>query len=194
MEQGLTNRKPPRLLEYLVSVLVPVNYREQVLGDLSERYRSPLRYLADAASAVPAAIICQMRRTIPFPVLFLQTCCVCLSFLTAAVCLRRVERQSLSQIAATTALVTSGLLLWRVYLSQRYVRRAMLLRLLRPDAYHAIYFCLGVAWTWESMHRGSNVFAPILTSLLGLTLSAALVSRLWNWADAHYTPRSGGAR
>jgi hypothetical protein len=62
---------PPKFLESLVRRLLPPAVREQVLGDLQERYQSPLGYIADAASVVPAAIFGQLRRStlIPFRVL-----------------------------------------------------------------------------------------------------------------------------
>lgn len=48
--------KPPKWLEKLVAALLPEEAREHVLGDLQERYCSPLRYLRDAASAIPCVL------------------------------------------------------------------------------------------------------------------------------------------
>lgn len=53
---------PPRLLEAAVTRLVPPMVREEVAGDLCERYRSPLAYLADAARVVPFIVARQVRR------------------------------------------------------------------------------------------------------------------------------------
>ena len=44
---------PPKTFEALVAVLVPPACREEVLGDLHERYGSPRQYGLDAASTVP---------------------------------------------------------------------------------------------------------------------------------------------
>src|SRR5579862_6516694 len=64
---------PPKFLESLVRRLLPPAVREQVLGDLHERYESPLGYIADAASVVPAAVFGQLRRSTPIPLRLLET-------------------------------------------------------------------------------------------------------------------------
>jgi hypothetical protein len=53
---------PPRWLEGVIHALLPPGSREHVLGDLSERYRSPGRYLAEALQALPGVIARQVRR------------------------------------------------------------------------------------------------------------------------------------
>jgi hypothetical protein len=53
---------PPRWLEGLVRVLLPAETCEHVLGDLSERYRSQGRYVADALQVLPGVIASQVRR------------------------------------------------------------------------------------------------------------------------------------
>jgi hypothetical protein len=55
--------QPSPLMERLVRVLTPPEGREYVLGDLRERYVSPLRYLRDAVSALSSAIGTRLRRT-----------------------------------------------------------------------------------------------------------------------------------
>lgn len=81
----LSSRKPPRLLERLVGWAVPSANREYVLGDLHERYSSPLGYLADAVSAVPAAIVGSLRRSTPTSCLLLEFILIYISVLLAAV-------------------------------------------------------------------------------------------------------------
>lgn len=61
---------PPRWLELAVTPLVPPVAREEVLGDLWERYRSPWRYLADVARAVPWLATSQALRSTD-PALFM---------------------------------------------------------------------------------------------------------------------------
>jgi hypothetical protein len=63
------NSQPPPILERIVRWLVPPASREHVLGDLSERYRSPLGYLADALLVIPFVIGSQLRRSCNFAVL-----------------------------------------------------------------------------------------------------------------------------
>ena len=47
------NAGPPRMLERAIERLIPPLVREEVAGDLWERFRSPARYVADAAAALP---------------------------------------------------------------------------------------------------------------------------------------------
>lgn len=61
---------PPRWLEATVMRLVPPATREEVAGDLWERYRSPLSYLADAARIMPWLVASQARRSTD-PALFM---------------------------------------------------------------------------------------------------------------------------
>src|SRR5262245_58099479 len=54
---------PPKLIETLVTRLIPAPCREHVLGDLHERYNSPSRYILDALSVLPYVVFSQVRRT-----------------------------------------------------------------------------------------------------------------------------------
>lgn len=62
MKQPMQPR-PPAMLENVVRWLVPPASAEHVLGDLSERYRSPGQYLVDALRSLPLIIASQVRRT-----------------------------------------------------------------------------------------------------------------------------------
>lgn len=55
---------PPKWLEGVVARLVPRPCREDVLGDLWERYRSPLRYFLDGVAVVPFLLFMQFRRVL----------------------------------------------------------------------------------------------------------------------------------
>ncbi|MBO9670019.1 MAG: hypothetical protein J7485_05840 [Sphingobium sp.] len=79
MEPGLSIAPPPAL-EKLVWRLLPPMVREEVAGDLWERFRSPLRYLADAASALPFLIVSQARRQTNGPLFLLQAFTIFASF------------------------------------------------------------------------------------------------------------------
>src|SRR5580704_16095277 len=94
--------------------LLPPAYREHVLGDLHERYRSPLGYMVDAAAAVPAAMIGQMLRVTPFPFILLEAILIYASFFIAGYSQRSLgpiwaDAQP-SQLAAMTGIVMIGLL------------------------------------------------------------------------------------
>ena len=55
MEQQKQSR-PPELMEKIVRLLAPPASREHVMGDLSERYRSPGQYLTEALRSLPFII------------------------------------------------------------------------------------------------------------------------------------------
>lgn len=75
---------PWRCFELLIGLLLPPPYREQVLGDLRERYTSPLKYFVDAASAIPCVIVSQIRRTTEPAVFLMEALVLYLSFFAVA--------------------------------------------------------------------------------------------------------------
>lgn len=75
---------PPKLLEWLASLLIPPACREEVLGDLRERYRNPAHYLVDLISTVPLLILGRMRRNTDAQFFVMQAALIYGSFLTAA--------------------------------------------------------------------------------------------------------------
>ena len=81
---GLTRSGPSKAAEAIVAILLPPACREEVLGDLHERYRSPLQYAADVLSTVPLVILSRIRRTADPQVLLIQAFALYASFLTAA--------------------------------------------------------------------------------------------------------------
>jgi len=54
--------RPPELIERIAGLLIPPACREQVLGDLAERFTSTGQYLADLASLLPYVIASRIRR------------------------------------------------------------------------------------------------------------------------------------
>jgi len=110
---------PPNFLESLVRRLLPPAVREQVLGDLHERYESPLGYIADAASVVPAAIFSQLRRATPVPFRLLEALIIYSSFFVAARLLDGLYGPpDPSQVARLAMIAMAGLLWHDIY----YVR------------------------------------------------------------------------
>lgn len=75
---------PGKLAETLVGLMIPPACREDVLGDLHERYTSPRRYIADAMCVVPLLIVSRVRRTTDPQVFLMELFAVYLSFLSAA--------------------------------------------------------------------------------------------------------------
>jgi len=68
----------------MLKLLLPPACREEVLGDLHERYSGRLAYLADACSAVPCVIWSRIRRTTDPQVLLMEALALYLSFVGAA--------------------------------------------------------------------------------------------------------------
>jgi hypothetical protein len=87
---------------------------EEVLGDLHERFKSPLRYTADALMTVLLVIFSRIRRTADPQILLIQAFALCMSFLGAArlsggEVLR--EQSGLVRLAIPAAMTMLGLIL-----------------------------------------------------------------------------------
>ena len=74
MERDLSNGKgrPPAMIGRLIRLLIPPPAREAVMGDLEERYSSPLQYASEGMRAVPYLVASRARRTSSIPVIGLQ--------------------------------------------------------------------------------------------------------------------------
>ena len=60
--------RPPALVDAMIRMLIPPACRENVIGDLWERYTSPRQYVVDAHRTLPFVIWSQIRRTLdPLP-------------------------------------------------------------------------------------------------------------------------------
>jgi hypothetical protein len=75
---------PPKILEWFFGIWIPPACREEVLGDLCEKYSSPLQYVCLAILAVPCVILSRARRVTEAPVLFMQALLVYGCYLVAA--------------------------------------------------------------------------------------------------------------
>jgi hypothetical protein len=75
---------PPKFAETTVGFLIPPACREEVLGDLHERYTGLGQYIVDAVRALPLVILSRIRRTTDAQVFLLEALVLYLSFLSAA--------------------------------------------------------------------------------------------------------------
>jgi hypothetical protein len=75
---------PSKSAETIVAILVPPACREEVVGDLHERYRSRSQYALEALITVPLVILSRVRRTADPQVVLIQAFVLYLSFLCAA--------------------------------------------------------------------------------------------------------------
>src|ERR1700761_6294141 len=114
----MTPKAPSKLAEAFVAVVLPPACREEVLGDLRERYRSPGQYALDALSTAPLVILSRIRRTTSSEMLLLQSILFYLSFVGAAwwqggELLR--EDEGLARLAIPASLALLGLVLHDAY-------------------------------------------------------------------------------
>jgi len=77
-------KAPPKAIEALVAILLPPACREEVLGDLHERFISPRHYISDAVFTVPCVVASRIRRTTDLQVFAMEAFAVYVSFLCAA--------------------------------------------------------------------------------------------------------------
>jgi hypothetical protein len=75
---------PSKFLEALLGLSIPPACREEVLGDLHERYANPGQYVADALRTVPFVIFSRIRRATDPQVLLMEALLFYASFLAAA--------------------------------------------------------------------------------------------------------------
>jgi hypothetical protein len=68
----LMKSAPLNWIEAPIGLLIPPACREEVLGDLYQRYAGPRQYLLDALRAVPLVIASRVRRTTDPAVLLIE--------------------------------------------------------------------------------------------------------------------------
>jgi hypothetical protein len=117
VEQSLM-AAPPKVFEKIVAILTPPARRDEFLGDLHERYRSPLHYISDAWFGVPCVIYSQVRRTANPGILLLDAMLLYLSFFAAAWMLDReflYTPLATLKLAIPVAVTVIGVMLADVY-------------------------------------------------------------------------------
>jgi hypothetical protein len=196
---------PSRIAEAIVAVFVPPACREEVLGDLYERYRSAGQYGLDAARTIPLVILSRIRRTADPPVLLMQALTLYASFLAAAWLEDRAfltKQWGLMRIAFPAAAAILGLLLedayarpgWRSPL--KLVRGPMLglglalasqvmLRIGSPDlALPVLIACYGCALSLLLSSAVRMMFPPASDQLQGVNVPADWLKRSGSHGNA----------
>lgn len=113
MESG-----PPPIVEDGLGLLLPPACREEVLGDLRERYRSMPQYLFEAACVIPCVIWSRIRRTTDATLLLVEAISLFGAFAFAAGLLDRAllqDSSGLVRLAIPTAIVLAVTLLADAY-------------------------------------------------------------------------------
>jgi hypothetical protein len=170
---GLMNSGPSKTAEAIVAVFVPPACREEVLGDLHERYSSSGQYGLDAVRTIPLVIISRIRRTADPQVLLMQAFALYASFLGAAWLKDRAllsEQWGLLRLAIPAGMAMVGLILEDAY--SKPVRRSPL-KLARGPV-----LGLGLALASQGMFRISNpdLALPSWITFYGCALSLLLSS------------------
>jgi hypothetical protein len=164
---------PPKSVEAFVALLVPSASREEVLGDLYERYSSLQQYSLDALRTVPLIILSRIRRTVNPMMLMMQAFALYLSFLGVALIrdsafLQRPRGFLKIVIPVATALL--GLMLGDAYANPR---RRSSLELLRGPVLAVGFAFLSQGWLRAS---NSGLLMPLLTMSYGTAVSLILTS------------------
>ena len=203
---GLNNPAPPKFIERLVARALPRDCREHVLGDLHERYTSPIGYLADAASVVPAMILSRVRRATPLPFLLLETLLVYAGFLAAAYWSRKADGPPNAWEAASfTAIVMAGLL-WKDAYSGPLTEPGFrptpyspphpdwppLWSRVMAQVYLTVYFSCGLRTFWWL--AWPHQLHPMVTTIRAGCIASILISPLRIWLDAIREDRPRRAR
>jgi hypothetical protein len=75
---------PPKAIQATAALFIPCACREEVLGDLEERWTSPMQYCRDVVQTVPLVILSRIRRTADPQLLLMHAFVLYLSFYGAA--------------------------------------------------------------------------------------------------------------
>jgi hypothetical protein len=191
---------PSKSAEAIVGILVPPACREEILGDLHERFTSGRQYALDALRTVPLVIISRIRRTQDPQVLVIQGFALYLSFLCAAwLTDRALLRDQLGhlRLAIPAVMVMLGLILDDVYANSGR----------RPAVSLARGPLLGVVLALASQAMsGRNIALPRWTTLYGCAMGLLLSSAVRMFftpvagqlqgvnAPAHWQKQGGGSR
>jgi len=167
--------RPPVAAERIVRFLTPPQAREEVLGDLAERYRSPGQYVWDGLTTIPFVIASQIRRSSSLPVLGLQGFILfaCLGGFAAVT----TDPPMWLRAAIPAAAAFLALVLRDAYrtTNQRAVGRAVVDGLaavacvaLTEGAFYALQASgtLGASWLLPGPLLILGVFAPLMLCLL----------------------------
>jgi len=166
---------PPKSIERVVGFFIPCACREEVLGDLHERFQSTPRYVVDAIMTVPLVILSRIRRTTDPAVFLMEAIVLYSSYLAAAF----VLDQSLLTDAfgffrlGLPAAISLLVLMWAdAYANPR--NRSPLKPMLGA--------ALGVAFAWLSqavlLAGAADFMLPRSIMIAGSSVSLLLVSAL----------------
>ena len=185
---------PPRKLEAVVALLVPPARREEVLGDLCERYTNPRQYVTDAIRTVPLVVASQIRRTTDLGVMFLEAFALYFSFFVGTL---RLTGAALlpEQLRVLSLLIPTGVALVALRFVDAYSngrRRSTMKLILGTTIAVAVAFLseaalslarLDIAIASSALFRG-GAFAVTLLSMLRAAFPSDASARALRTATA----------
>jgi hypothetical protein len=166
---------PPKSLEKLVGFLIPSACREEVLGDLHERFQSTPRYVVDALTTVPLVVLSRIRRTTDAVVFLMEAIVLYSSYLAAAFFLNQnllTDALGFCRLGLPVAISMLTLMLADAYANPR--NRSPLKPMLGP--------ALAAAFAWLSqavlLAGLADFMLPRSVMVAGSSLGLLLVSSL----------------
>ncbi len=167
---------PPKIIERILSLLIPPACREEILGDLYEGSDSLGQYLRQAFYILPMIIFSRIRRTADSQVLLMQATALYSSFLGAAWYEGKTflfENSGLLRIALPPAWVLFGLIIEDAYSVPG--KRSLLKKMRGPVLGFGLAYLSQLAF---SAGRQSALSLPVRVmffgSAVGLLLSIGL--------------------
>ncbi len=121
---------PPGTLERLAGILIPPARREDVLGDLHERYVNPAQYIVDVLRTAPFVIVSSARRASEPQLVLMEALLFHASFLSAAWYMDKAflnEPRGLARLAVHSAIALAITMLcdaWELARRRSPFRRA----------------------------------------------------------------------
>ncbi|MFC5862503.1 hypothetical protein ACFPT7_09400 [Acidicapsa dinghuensis] len=162
--------QPPKIAELFVYWLVPPACREEVLGDMRERYHGPAQYLVEAASTVPSVIYSRIRRTTDAVIALMEAVSIFTAYAMAAWWLNRpmlIREYGFARLAIPSAIFLAAIILADAYSDPR--KHSPLKPLLGPTIGFALTYVL-------ELNRGWALPLPILA--WGGAFSVLIVSTI----------------
>lgn len=185
-------KSPSKAVEVFIAWLIPPACREEVLGDLHERYRSPMHYAFETLATLPLVIYSRARRTSDPQVLLMQAFAMYLSFLGTAYVLDRgllTQEWGLLRLAFPATVAMFSLILADAYAKRPSITQVCFgigMAILSQAAFSPValprwVLIYGAATSLISSSAVRLLFPPASDQLQGVS------------APAHWLERSGAA-
>jgi|SRR5581483_12233522 len=164
---------PPRAVERIVEFFIPPACRENVAGDLHERYSNPRDYIFEALTTVPLVVLSRIRRTTDPGVLLMEALLLYLSLFAGAWQFDRpflYGEWGLFLISLPTVVTLIVLVLEDAYANPQHHSP---LKPILQSAF-AVAFAFGIQVALTAMDRALTI--PRFTLIAGLSVGLVLIA------------------